>query len=347
MSDEKKIWTFDQMNTKIRTDIDLLEEDPDEQFVKKSEMIGYTNEAISEAEADIMSLNEDYFLASDYMPLIQGTSVYDLPKNIYAQKIRRVMYSNGSIIYPVKRIRNLSKFEKIAFGRQYSGSDDYQYFMSNSSPGNVQMELIPAARETAILPPLGGSFTPIERWYIRNANRIPYIGDFTNAETILPSAINATSNTIAVNPSVTYVTGDQVKLTVASGYTMPGGLTASTIYYVIAISSISIKLATTLQNAKAGTAIDITSVGAGYFTLKVAATDAIIDATVIDIPEFSTFIMEWVKVNCLFKDGDPRMATSIAKMEEQRKMMLETLVKAEPDDDDFIEADFSFYNEMS
>lgn len=347
MSDEKKVWTFSEMNTKVRNDLDLNEEDPDEQFITVAEMIGYFNEAIDEAEAEIMTLNQDYFLASDYIPLVEGTSDYDLPVNIFGKKIRGLVYTNGSIVYPIKRFREMDKFEKIAFAQTFTGTEDYRYFIKNNTVGSPKMVLIPAARETAILPPLSSTFTPIIRWYIRNANRIPYIGDYTNPEQILPAAVDASANTIAVDPEVTYVTGDAVKLSVTGSSTVPGGLTAGTVYYVIAVSSVSIKLATTAVNAAAGTAIDISSTGSGYFTIRVAATTAIVNATLIDIPEFSTFIMEWVKANCLYKDGDPRLSGTVAKLEQQRKMMVDTLVESEPDNDDQIEADFSWYNEMS
>lgn len=347
MSTNKKVWTFSEMNTKIRSDIDMLEEDPDEQFIKKAEMIGYLNEGIDEAEAEIQKLNEDYFLTYDYVPLVEGEDTYDLPSNIYAQKIRRCIYKNGTTIYTMKRFRDLHKFEQIAFSEEYSDSEEYAYYLVNTSPDNVQMVISPPARETAVVPPLTPVSAPLKRWYIRNANRIPYEGEYTNPEDVLSSAVDASANTIAVDPLVTYVTGDKVKLSVTGSNTIPAGLTAGTIYYVIAISSTSIKLATTLANAQAGTAIDITSVGSGFFTITVAATDAIIDATVIDIPEFSIFIMEYAKANCLLKDGDPRMAQSVEKIEKQRKMMQDTLVEAQPDDDNVIQGDYSYYNEMS
>lgn len=347
MSSSKKVWRFDEMLLKVRRDTDLMEDDPDEQFVTKAEMIGYFNEAIDEAEAEIMLLNKDYFLTSDYVPLVTGEDTYDMPDNIFANKIRRVMYSNGSIIYPVKRIRDLNKFEQIEFAEQYSTADDYRYYLKNDNPGEVKMIIVPVSRETAIVPPFSSPSTPMIRWYIRNANRVPYEGEYTNPENVLSTAVDATANTIAVDPLVTYVTGDAVQLYVKSGATLPGGLSENTTYYVIAISSTSIKLATSLSNARAGTAIDITSAGTEYFTIKVAATDAIIDATLIDIPEFSTFIMEWVKANCLYKDGDPRIAGTVAKLEQQRKMLQETLADAEPDDDNQIQCDFSSYNEMS
>lgn len=54
---------------------------------------------------------------------------------------------------------------------------------------------------------------------------------------------------------------------VASDGTMPGGLTAGVAYYPIYVDARTIKLATSVANAVAGTAIDITSAGTGNITI--------------------------------------------------------------------------------
>jgi hypothetical protein len=71
------------------------------------------------------------------------------------------------------------------------------------------------------------------------------------------------------------VTGQKVR--VSSTNTLAGGLAAATDYYVIASDSDHIKLATSLANANAGTAIDLTSAGTG--TLTVTAYGADVDVT--------------------------------------------------------------------
>ena len=71
MSSSKKVWRFDEMLLKVRRDTDLMEDDPDEQFVTKAEMIGYFNEAIDEAEAEIMLLNKDYFLSQKRLLILR------------------------------------------------------------------------------------------------------------------------------------------------------------------------------------------------------------------------------------------------------------------------------------
>lgn len=346
MSDEQKFYTFKEAADKVKRDLDLNEEDPEETFVKTDELIGYYNEGIDEAEAEIMTLHEDYFLTSDYVPLAQGSDTYDMPKNIYANKLRDVMFENGSIIYEVKKFRMRFKFEKIAFGRQFGQADDYRYFLTNDAPGKRKFVIVPAARETATLPPLSNPFTPMRRWYIRQANRIPITGDFTNPENILPASVNTGTDVLTVAPLVPYVTGDQVMLKANSGG-LPAPLAENTVYFAIRLTDTTIKLATSLANAKASTAIDITTVGTGYHTMRVATTQAIIDATIIDIPEFVTFLNQWVKCRILNKDGDPRLAIEASLLEEQRKMLTDTLTQMQPDGDDEVEADFSHYEEMN
>ena len=56
-------------------------------------------------------------------------------------------------------------------------------------------------------------------------------------------------------------------ITVSSTGALPNPLAAATIYFVIYVDATNIKLATTLANAIAGTAIDLTNAGAGTHTL--------------------------------------------------------------------------------
>lgn len=58
----------------------------------------------------------------------------------------------------------------------------------------------------------------------------------------------------------------RVQLTTTT--TLPAGLSLATDYYVIKVTDLTIKLATTYANAVAGTAIDITSAGTGTHTIN-------------------------------------------------------------------------------
>jgi hypothetical protein len=74
------------------------------------------------------------------------------------------------------------------------------------------------------------------------------------------SVVNTTTETIAI-PSHGFATGDAVAYE-SSGSAI-GGLTDGTTYFVIRVDPNTIKLATTASNATAGTAINLSAVGAG------------------------------------------------------------------------------------
>ena len=89
------------------------------------------------------------------------------------------------------------------------------------------------------------------------------------AKTFADADVDVTANTIAI-ASHGYVTGTKVAATTSG--VLPGGL-STTNYYVIKVSASSIKLASSLANAEAGTAVDITSAaGGGTHTLTPATS---------------------------------------------------------------------------
>lgn len=154
--------TYADMKTKIQEDLDLQ----DEEMIQPTEILAYFNDAIREAEAEILGIYEDYFLATGDIALVQGIDKYSLPATIYATKIRGIVYHNGPIIYPVKRIRDWKKFITLTISDFYTNStEDYRYLILNPSAAlGVQLQLVPPARETS-----SNIFT---LWFIREANRL-------------------------------------------------------------------------------------------------------------------------------------------------------------------------------
>lgn len=247
-----KLWTFAEVNQKVRADLDLQSED----FITPDEMVGYVNEAIHEAESEIMKINEDYFLQYGNLTLVLGGTILTLPADIYGQKIRGLMYSQGSVQYPIRRVRGGNKFQAVTMIDTYGLSDDYMYLLVNSTAGTQsKIRLTPPSREA--------STTNVTIWYIRSAQRIPQASELI--PTILPTAPNSAAQL----------------------------------------------------------------------------------ATILDIPEFSTFIIDFTKCKCLMKETDPRLTEQAAIMESQRQMMIQTLTEQVPDDDNFILPDMSFYSESS
>lgn len=79
----------------------------------------------------------------------------------------------------------------------------------------------------------------------------------------------ASTDTVTFTTKHGLVTGDAVKFN--KGSIAPTGLTDNTTYYAIVTSTTALKLATSLANANAGTAVDITGSGSGTHKLSPVA----------------------------------------------------------------------------
>lgn len=155
-----KFWTWTEIWNKIKSEVDLDDEDD---FIDEPEAMGYANDAVDEAEAEILEAYPDYFLSKDNLTLTSDEDEYDLPTTIYAHKIRSVIYFRDSDIYEVKRFRDWKKFLDYRFARYHSTStEDYGYFIVNSTAGDPKILISPPAYES-------GQY--IEIWFIRQANR--------------------------------------------------------------------------------------------------------------------------------------------------------------------------------
>jgi hypothetical protein len=376
------------MSNKVIGDLDL----EDETFISPVELVGYFNEAITEAESEIQLLGtrNNYFKTYAFLPTVAGRSQFALPPDIFANKIRGINYQNGSIIYTIVQYKPRYEFEDIAYTDQYGQPDDYRYVLINTAPGQTRIEFHPPCRETAVVPPsyaypdainpqFGGVFpnlfTPVKIWYLRNANRMPIptfnnvLGSNEKVETIVGSltgsaytSVDPVGDTISFVCGLThsdgitpytpgrnpYVTGGILSFTPAPGAVLPAPLVAGVSYYAIATATPGVyQLASSLANALAATPIDITTTGTGFINVSVVTTQSILNQMLVDIPLAATFVMQWVKCRCLSKEHSPLFAAEAETLEEQRKMMVDTLAEMTPDMDTEIEPDFSHYQEMS
>lgn len=96
--------------------------------------------------------------------------------------------------------------------------------------------------------------------YLKNKR----FGFTETTETI--SSVTASTDLITLSAATAFKTGDKVTVD-SSTDDPPGGLSEGTEYRVIKVSSTTIRLATTFQNAIDGTYIDITDAGTGTITL--------------------------------------------------------------------------------
>lgn len=162
-----RIWTYAEIKAKVELDMDTEGED----FVSDTELMGYVNEAIDEAEAVIHNLNEDYFLNSDLVSVVNGTSDYSMPSDVYANKIRLVQWNDGTNKYAVRRIT----LEDIPY---VESGDDYRYLVLNTASTGPTFRLYPT--------PAATDSTSLRRYYIRNATRMTA----TNSNCDIPEFIS-------------------------------------------------------------------------------------------------------------------------------------------------------------
>lgn len=166
-----KIWTYAEAKLKVQQDMDTEEET----FIEDAEYVSIFNEAIDHAEAQIHNMNQDYFLTFDSMDIVSGQKNYDMPSNIYANKLRLVQYNENERRYKIERI----KIREVADVDRYQTNDNYMYNIVNSSAiDGTKFVLYPTPNLTRS--------DVITRWYLRNANRVEVGSDVID----IPEFIN-------------------------------------------------------------------------------------------------------------------------------------------------------------
>ena len=169
-----KYWTWLEIRTKVQRDLDL----EGESFITGAELLGYANEAIDEVERQVLTLCEDYFLTRSVITLVSGQEEYALPTDIYANKIRKLIYRKGIGAWPLKRIRDWEKFAIYEAEKTVaSASSYYGFFLLNAVAGAPKLLFAPTPNES-------GPYVQV--WYIRNANTLCYDADICD----IPEAVH-------------------------------------------------------------------------------------------------------------------------------------------------------------
>lgn len=157
-----KYWTFQEVKDKVRRDLGLQQEE----FVTNDELMGYVNSAIDEAEAEIITIYEDYFLPPPArIDIVAGQKEYDLPEDIYASKVRGIVYKDGTDIYQIKKFKpRQDHFEYVELTDEFD-DDNYHFVIYNGSPSiKPQFHIYPT--------PTRSVSEGFRIYYLRNANRI-------------------------------------------------------------------------------------------------------------------------------------------------------------------------------
>lgn len=225
--------TYGELKLKVQRETDTEAED----FVQDAELMSYFQDAVNEAEAHIhkLGLEDDYFLKRTTFDLTLGQEYLTMPADIYANKIRSLVFKWNDAIYPVKRLKGRRRFllaENMLL--EDNASEYYGYIILNNDPTtNPVLQLYPTGKHT-------GSDLFIMH-YIRNA-------------------------------------------------------------------------------------VEITD-----------------DDSIVDIPEFYSFITAFVKWKIFSKEGSALRDSYKADLDEQKALMIQTLEQMVPDDDNIIEAETDHY----
>lgn len=110
--------TYAQLLAKIKNDNDLS----GESFISDNEMLGYLNEAIKNAAKiiNVLGYEDKYFMSAPAtLNLVNGAQTIALPADIYANKIRKLFYVNGTRIYEIRKIRRLVDIPFVQAGDDY------------------------------------------------------------------------------------------------------------------------------------------------------------------------------------------------------------------------------------
>lgn len=293
--------TLAQIKTRVEQALDLEEEF----FITDDELINLINESIDEAEREIHTLYEDYFLDCQPLSLVTGQSLYRLPSNIYANKIRKMTYDAADRKYVITRLK---KKEDILCSNT---NDDYRYYILN-------------------------------------------IGDRSNVGSVI-NAYSGSSKIVTFNAEHQLSTGDSLSFYSSTGSALGSASVSSiTTNKVIVIdTNVSTIGSGSTCNKIGGNYIKIipTSQETSVENVKIwyiRNAKVLVNTTdVCDIPEFESFVLTSTKYKCLLKDiGNPMIMQVKNDLDRERESLIATLSKMIPDDDDFLLADVSFYEDF-
>lgn len=156
------IFTLADIKTLVQEPLDIEAED----FVSPEELTRYINQGIREAEAEIHNVFQDYYLAKPYtLPLVAGVSEYVLPNDIYASKIRKMIFDDASLTiggnYLVYRIRDLGD---IPYLRSNETNPKFTYMVTNDQSAGARIKIFPT--------PTQDYPTQINLFYLREARQL-------------------------------------------------------------------------------------------------------------------------------------------------------------------------------
>lgn len=157
-------WTLSEVRSKIDKDLDL----ENETIVQDSEFVSYVNDAIRDVAAEVSKLGvEDlYYHNKGSFAVTQNVAEYDLPTDIFKNKIVEFVYDDGTEIRRIKRLRGRDLYTKMqALERYPTSTKSYFYAIFNYKPSiGDKIRLIPT--------PQSSSASNFTMYYIRQAEEL-------------------------------------------------------------------------------------------------------------------------------------------------------------------------------
>lgn len=297
--------TYSQLSAFVQKKLDLQEEN----FITAAELLEACEEAITYCEAEIHKLNieDQYFVACANLRIESGKQTYSLPSNMYANKILKVMYTDGVKVYPVKRLTGRDRFSVAEELRLSANSTDLWYMLENNDVNTgtlirfypIPNETSQQATPTATL--VAGS---------RSVATVSSTAGVAVGHFVSGTGIALNTRVQSVN-SATSLTLDAPATTSGTGVTLTINEPRIMVWYI--------------RRAN----------------IPASSTD------VIDFPEFWSFISQHMIVECLDKEiGNPRLQKAMAKLQVLQEQMQSTLSNMVPDQEDKLEMDMSSYVEQ-
>lgn len=141
-----------------------IEGDPD---YDEQELINLCNRAINRVESRVIQLQQDYFLVrANPIPVTSGVTEYDIPSDIYGNKIRRVFWNQEG--YNRKRLYRATNIDDMEEMRDYSSYDykkKLRYMILNDAVNGRKITLSYSDSDANLI-----------IYYTRNANRFTVTG---------------------------------------------------------------------------------------------------------------------------------------------------------------------------
>lgn len=170
--------TFGEIAIAVTAETDIFDED----FVNSEELKYYINDEVDKCEAMIHTLGreEHYFLARRELDVKKGISEVSFPDDIYAYKIKKIIFDRGgSDYFEVRRLRGKDKYLMIEEIERYGVSPlEFYYHVLNSrpeidpanpdriNPPEAKIMLLPTPRQDS------SDTHKFKCYYIRNAQRM-------------------------------------------------------------------------------------------------------------------------------------------------------------------------------